>query len=106
MDKLNESVILGNLFNFYKNLLTKKQQEIFVSHDFYDIGLSEISSNLNISRQAVLDSLKKTNKLLKSYESKLKLYSIFVKQRKIVEEIQSGKGEQNLNEILNVWEGE
>ena len=58
MSDLEKNIYVSNLFDFYKNLLTEKQQSIFISYYFNDIGLSEIAQTKGISRQAVLDSLK------------------------------------------------
>lgn len=104
MSTLEKNIYYSNLFNFYKNLLTEKQQSIFYNYYYLDIGLTEISQELNISRQAVLDSLKKTEKLLNSYEEKLKLFKIYNRIENLVNEIQLNKNFNKLNEILKLWE--
>jgi predicted DNA-binding protein YlxM (UPF0122 family) len=104
MSTLEKNIYYSNLFNFYKNLLTEKQQSIFYNYYYLDIGLTEISQELNISRQAVLDSLKKTEKLLNSYEEKLKLFKIYNSIENLVNEIQLNKNFNKLNEILKLWE--
>ena len=63
------------LFLTYKELLTEKQKEYFILSYFEDFTLSEIASNLNVSRNAVFDQIKKTIAILEDYESKLKMYS-------------------------------
>ena len=63
------------LFETYKELLTEKQKEYFILSYFEDFTLSEIASNLSVSRNAVFDQLKKTIAILEDYESKLKMYS-------------------------------
>ncbi len=73
-----EKVIqISMLYDFYGQLLTKKQREIM--HFYYedDFSLGEISENLKISRQAVYDTIKKSEKILQEYEEKLKLYQRF-----------------------------
>lgn len=104
MSNLEKNIYISNLFNFYKKLLTQKQQDIFYDYYYNDIGLSEISLEKGISRQAVLDSIKKTENLLLEYEEKLKLYSIYEKQTNLIEEIQNSKNLKKLNEILKLWE--
>ena len=62
------------LFETYKELLTEKQKEYFILSYFEDFTLSEVAENLNVSRNAVFDQLKKTIAILEDYESKLKMY--------------------------------
>ena len=68
MDKI---LFLTMLYDFYGELLTDKQRETFELHYLNDLSLFEISSQYDISRQAVLDSLKRTEKSLLHYEEKL-----------------------------------
>lgn len=69
--KLNES---ARLFDFYGSLLTDKQQQIFSLYYYDDLSLGEIAQELGISRQAVYDIIKRTEKLIKNYEQRLKLW--------------------------------
>lgn len=71
--KVEENVYLGKLFDAYGKLLSKGQQEIMDLYLNDDLTLSEIASNLNVSRQAILDSISKGEKKLKGYEEELKL---------------------------------
>ncbi|MCG8541010.1 MAG: hypothetical protein MJA82_13875 [Clostridia bacterium] len=73
-----EKIKLGDLYDFYGNLLTDKQQEIIKLHCIHDFSLGEISEDLGISRQAVYDTLKRSRKILKSYEEKLGLLDKFL----------------------------
>ena len=61
------------LFECYKNLLTDRQIKIFTEYYIYDYSLGEIAENENISRQSVLDCVKKVEKQLSDYEIKLGL---------------------------------
>ncbi|OPJ55630.1 YlxM family DNA-binding protein [Alkalithermobacter paradoxus] len=87
IDKL---VKINILFDFYGELLTEKQKEVISLYYNEDYSLSEISENLNISRQAVYDNLKRSEKILISYEEKLKLVEKFEKKNKQIEEIYTG----------------
>lgn len=104
MDKLEKSIYYCELYNFYRKLLTKKRNQIFYDYYFKDIGLTEISENLKISRQAVLDSIKKTEIMLDDYEKKLKLYNIFNKQKEIINNIQKTNNTTLIDKILVQWE--
>ncbi len=59
------------LYSQYASLLTKKQRDIISMYYEEDYSLGEISQILNISRQSVYDSLKRSEKALKDYEKKL-----------------------------------
>ncbi len=62
---------VSRLFGVYKNLLTKKQQEIVKAYVFYNGSLGEIAEEFGVSRQASFDLLKRTINKLFEYEEKL-----------------------------------
>lgn len=56
---------IADLIDLYGALLTEKQQDIMVARFHQDFSLSEISENMQISRSAVQDTIKKaTDKLI------------------------------------------
>ncbi len=69
--RVEENFRLSKLFDLYGNLLSKGQKEVLKSYLFDDLTLSEIAQNLNISRQAVKDSITKGEDKLNLYESEL-----------------------------------
>jgi hypothetical protein len=69
----DKKIKLGNLFEFYGQLLTDKQQEILQEYCILDLTFGEISEELGISRQAVYDTIKRSEKQLDQYEEKLGL---------------------------------
>jgi predicted DNA-binding protein YlxM (UPF0122 family) len=64
---------LLSLFGEYGPLLSDSQREVF--HDYYecDLSLSEIAEGRGISRAAVEDALRKSERKLLSFEEKLHL---------------------------------
>jgi uncharacterized protein len=72
-DELAEVVRLSLLFDFYGELLTNNNKEIFEDYIKNDMSLSEIAGELGISRQGVHDSIKRSTKVLNDYEKKLGL---------------------------------
>lgn len=74
MEKIVEQ---GILYDFYGELLTEHQRQIYEDAVYNDMSLSELASDYGISRQGVHDLLKRCDKLLLSYESKLHLVERF-----------------------------
>jgi len=96
MDKLS---FITLLLDFYGNLLTEKQKMIMSYHFEEDMSLSEISEELNISRQAVHDIIKRSEKTLIQYEDELKLVDKFLKQRQKLIEVRNLLNEIDDDEI-------
>lgn len=75
------------LYDFYGELLTERQKEIYEQFVLDDLSLSEIAENVGISRQGVHDLIKRCNKTLEGYEEKLRLVEKFLAIRKKVQEM-------------------
>lgn len=67
----------AELFELYKGLFTERQREIFSSHYFLDLSLGEIAESTGITRQSVLDTVKKVKDKLDFYEKQLSLKAIY-----------------------------
>lgn len=70
---INEIVDFAQKFDVYGKLLTTKQQKILTSYIDYNGSISEIAESNQISRQAVLDLIKRTKAKLDLFEAKLKI---------------------------------
>lgn len=75
------------LYDFYGQLLTKRQKEVMELYHGENLSLSEIAEEFSISRQGVHDSLKSAEKSLVEYENKLGLVARFQKTRQAIEKI-------------------
>ena len=84
---MDDILQLTLLYDFYGELLTEKQKQVYELHYQNDLSLTEIGEELSISRQAVRDQLKRTEKILQDYEEKLHLVSRFQEQKKAVQEM-------------------
>ena len=84
---MDDILQLTLLYDFYGELLTEKQKQVYELHYQNDLSLTEIGEELSISRQAVRDQLKRTEKILQDYEEKLQLVSRFQTQKKAVQEM-------------------
>ena len=90
----------GILYDFYGELLTEHQRQIYEEVVFHDLSLSEIAQEQGISRQGVHDMIRRCNRLLADYEEKLHLVEKFVHLRDQVGQIQKIAGEQTGNPAM------
>ena len=99
MEKFVEQTLL---YDFYGELLTERQQQVYESVVLEDYSLSEVAEDLGISRQGVHDMIKRCNHTLEDYEARLHLVEKFVNIRRQVQKIQklaSGYGASDISEI-------
>lgn len=75
------------LYDFYGELLTSHQKEVYEQFVLEDLSLSEIAESAGISRQGVHDLIKRCNKTLEGYEAKLHLVEKFLTIREKVQQI-------------------
>ncbi|MFZ3576578.1 putative DNA-binding protein [Virgibacillus sp. DJP39] len=87
---LEKTTRINYLFDFYQALLTPKQRNYMEMYYLEDYSLGEISELSQVSRQAVYDNIKRTEKMLESYEEKLLLYDKFKSRVQILDEIEKG----------------
>ena len=64
---------IGYLLDFYGELLPERRRDIMDLYYNDDLSLAEIAEQMGITRQAVRDSIKKTEAELFFYEEKLGL---------------------------------
>ena len=76
---------MNTLFEFYATLLTDKQMNYIELYYADDYSLAEIAEEFDVSRQAVYDNIKRTEKVLESYEEKLHLFSNYVVRTQLLE---------------------
>ena len=100
MIELEKSIYINELYDLYGSLLTKKQQEIIELYYCDDLSLGEISEQLEVSRNAIFDCLKKGIKQLENYENNLKLHQ---KNKELTVFFNKLK-EENKNEISLIEE--
>lgn len=94
MNKILEQALL---YDFYGELLTTHQKEVYEQFILDDLSLSEIAESAGISRQGVHDLIRRCQRALEGYEDKLHLVERFLSVKEKVSEI---------GEILDEWERE
>lgn len=75
------------LYDFYGELLTEHQKSIYSDIVLNDLSYSEVARVEGISRQGVFDLVKRCDKILESYESKLLLVEKFLDTKERVSRI-------------------
>ncbi|MGR6836610.1 YlxM family DNA-binding protein [Syntrophomonas erecta] len=75
------------LKDFYGPLLTEKQQAVLYLYYENDWSMTEIAGHMGITRQAVFDLLKRSEKALEEYEDRLHLVARFYQVRRKMEEV-------------------
>lgn len=100
MDEILKQTLL---YDFYGELLTPHQKEMYEQVVLEDYSLSEIAKEVGISRQGVHDMIKRCNKSLEEYEEKLHLVEKFMSVKQKVHEIDlllENYENQNENELI------
>ena len=75
------------LFDFYGELLTEHQKEIYEDCVESDMSYSEVAGLYGISRQGVYDMVHRCDKILEGYEEKLRLVERFLAAREQADRI-------------------
>ena len=99
MEKFVEQTLL---YDFYGELLTERQQQVYESVVLEDYSLSEVAEDLGISRQGVHDMIKRCNHTLEEYESRLHLVEKFLCIRRQVQKIKELAVGYNAGEITEI----
>ncbi len=86
MDKILERTLL---YDFYGELLTDHQKQIYEDVILNDYSPSEVAKEQGISRQSVHDLVKRCSKILQGYESKLHLVEKFVTIKDQIERMEA-----------------
>ena len=83
-----ERIVEQNLlYDFYGELLTAHQKEIYGEHILNDMTATEIAAEFGITRQAVHDMIRRCDKILTDYEARLHLVAKFLTAKEKIKEI-------------------
>ena len=92
---MDEIVMRALLYDFYGELLTANQKEIYEQFMLEDLSLGEIAEERGISRQGVHDTIRRCEKTLEGYEEKLHLIRKFLTVKEKVHQI---------DRLLDTWQ--
>ncbi len=92
---MDEIVKHALLYDFYGELLTANQKEIYEQFVLEDLSLGEIAQERGISRQGVHDTIRRCEKTLEGYEEKLHLIQKFLTVKEKVHQI---------DRLLDTWQ--
>ena len=81
------------LFDFYGELLTDHQKKVYNEYIQNDLSVTEMAGLLGISRQGAHDMIRRCEKIMNDYESRLGLLGHYGNVKKMVAEIQRCAGE-------------
>jgi predicted DNA-binding protein YlxM (UPF0122 family) len=98
--ELDKTELMNNLLDLYGGLLTENQLNVMELYYMNDLSLSEIAEELNVTRSAVHDTLKKASIMLEMYESKLGLLAKEKEKMLLLEKIDT----LSIEEIKNIVE--
>ena len=99
MEKLLHDTLL---YDFYADLLTDKQRDIYHLYFCEDLSLSEIGDKLGISRQAVNFSLKQARRSFDSMEEALGLVRRHLMAKNCMDALRNSLECKNYNEISKI----
>lgn len=101
-DRMEKIVEHGLLYDFYGELLTAHQRQIYEDAVYHDMSLTEIADIQGISRQGVHDLIRRCDKILEQYEEKLGLVRKFALVKEKVQRIDALARELSEREIQDV----
>ncbi len=91
----------GLLYDFYGELLNEHQRRIYEDAVMNDMSLSEIAQEAGISRQGVHDLIKRCDKTLEDYESRLHLMEKFRIITEKLEEIKQLTPDEKIRKLAD-----
>ena len=97
----NQTYRMTMLFDFYGDILTPRQRELFDLYYNEDLSLAEIAENCGISRQGVWDIIKRAEDTLRKTEEKTGLVHRFRETQASLAEI-----EASLRQLISMTQGE
>lgn len=96
-----KNLMVGSLNEVYGEFLSDKQRRIVSAYYDEDLSLAEIAENEDITRQAVLDSIKRASDKLSNLEEKYGYLKTFLTLKELSAKVKSGD-KTALDEMLKI----
>lgn len=96
---MDKRIYLNNLYDYYKELFTDKQQQYFEEYYYDNLSLAEIAENNDISRNAVHNQLKTVETRLEELENILGLFS---KKERIINLVSDELSQETLEKLIEM----
>lgn len=100
---IEQTEVMNALLDAYELLLTQKQQKIMSLYFKEDFSLAEIAEELEISRAAVSDHIKRSSEILQEYEKKLHLVKNYELRFEIYDKIKE-VGDDTVKKLIEQLE--
>lgn len=97
---MDNRLYLIDLYDYYGELLTKKQQDYFEDYYFNNLTLLEISENYSVSRNAIHKQIKEAEEKLKKYEQCLEFYKKNKRIKELINLIDDSKIKKQILDLL------
>ncbi len=100
-EKMQETIELSRLYDFYGDLLTDKNKDVFEEYILNDLSLTEIAEQKGITRQGIYDIVRRSSKKIREYEDSLHLVKKFKSIKEKINQIQDYIDELKLIDTEN-----
>lgn len=97
---MKKNIYLNEIYVYYKDLFTEKQQQYFEDYYLNDLSLSEIAENYQVSRNAVHNQIKVVEEKIIEYEKILGLQEKKNKINSLLKDKIDDKTLDKINEII------
>lgn len=100
---LEKTLRVSRLYDFYYGLLTQRQCKYVSLYYMEDYSLGEISELYQVSRQAVHDTLKRTEDMLEDFESRLPLLSKYQERSRLLDDLRDCISEKPTTAVDDIY---
>ena len=102
MSDIETMLKYNELLSLYQNLLSDTQKEILDDYYSYNLSISEIAQNRDITRAAVEDAIKKGKKKLEGFEEKICSLKVLKSLRELKSQCKDQKTIEKIEQIERI----